>query len=78
MRFTNRGYSSPYVSQTAHVCVSTLSKHNLVEYGADMKGLNVVPAIIDEDGKVVYLGDTPSLLRNVISYRRQLTQRLKK
>ena len=50
----------------------------LVEYGADMKGSKVMPAIIDEDGKVAYLGSTPSLLRNVISCRRQLTQRLKK
>ncbi|CAH1546427.1 hypothetical protein THOG05_70076 [Vibrio rotiferianus] len=43
-----------------------------------MKGLKVVPAIIDEDGEVVYIGNSPSLLRNVISCRRQLTQRVKK
>lgn len=53
-------------------------ERKLVEYGADMKGLKVVPAIVDEDGKVVYLGNTPSLLRNVISCRRHLTQRVKK
>ncbi|ASI93805.1 MULTISPECIES: hypothetical protein [Vibrio] len=53
-------------------------ERKLVECGADMKGLKVVPAIIDEDGEVVYIGNSPSLLRNVISCRRQLTQRVKK
>lgn len=53
-------------------------ERKLVENGADMKGLKVVPAVVDEEGHVVYLGNSPSMIRNIISCRRQLTQRTKK
>ncbi|EKA6052865.1 hypothetical protein P3487_03500 [Vibrio parahaemolyticus] len=52
-------------------------ERKLVENGADMKGLKVVPAVVDEEGHVVYLGNSPSMIRNIISCRRQLTQRTK-
>ncbi|HCG8791004.1 TPA: hypothetical protein NJ884_003886, partial [Vibrio parahaemolyticus] len=48
-------------------------ERKLVENGADMKGLKVVPAVVDEEGHVVYLGNSPSMIRNIISCRRQLT-----
>ncbi|BBM67047.1 hypothetical protein VA249_36930 [Vibrio alfacsensis] len=53
-------------------------ERKLVEGGADMKGLKVVPAIIDKQGNVVYLGSTTSMLRNVLSCLGQLTQKIKK
>ncbi len=53
-------------------------ERKLVEGGADMKGLKVVPAIIDKQGNVVYLGSTTSMLRNVMSCLGKLTQKIKK
>ncbi|MGR5067697.1 MULTISPECIES: hypothetical protein [Vibrio] len=53
-------------------------ERKLVEGGADMKGLKVEPAIVDEEGKIVYLGRSPSMLRNIISCQQKLTQRMKK
>ncbi|CAE6919845.1 hypothetical protein ACOMICROBIO_GDFFDHBD_01912 [Vibrio sp. B1REV9] len=53
-------------------------ERKLVEGGADMKGLKVVPAIIDKQGNVVYLGTTTSMLRNVMSCLGKLTQKIKK